>query len=276
MERMLSLVLDRDAEKRLILYKSDSVAMDEYTIKNFEDSEQIRKKYRHQIEIFLKENEDYLKNVSANYKRGHVVLLEENSFHEVKKVKILYKKHLFAFKEICKDRLTMQEFSRKEKIGYYSYGLKRLVSPHIQKMISYSGTFDKPSQLKYIEKELKKDKTSFYEIVRIMVKAYENQKITRPYLKTMEQMYKEHKMKSEAKKIEKKNLNNSSISDNQNSNSNKPFDDIQEKRYNIDGFDYDLEELHLFDLDDLIKMDTEFVPDGLGLNAKTKTFKRFL
>ena len=210
-----------------------------------------------------------MKNVSPNLKRGRIVLLQKNG-DELKEVKILYKKHLISFKHIVKDRLTMQEFSKNEKIGYYSYGLKRLVSPQIHREISYNGTFNKPTSLKCLERELKKDKKSYYEIIRIMVKAYKNQRITRPHLKTMEQMYREYKALKEEQKLNRKNPKVEILSGDVLTTTPSEVVSEKEKVYNVDGFVYSAEERELWDLDDLKRVEeTNFDLDGLGSDGKT-------
>lgn len=265
MERKLSLVLDDRGLVSLTLYRADNVVMDEYTTKNFESSDDIRKKYQKEIDEFLNKNQNYLNAIRNNSKRdfnGRIVLLQvdPNNITEFVEKKVLYKKHLIAFKQMCKDKGTMQEFSRLEKIGVNAYGLKKLVSPQIHREISYDKTFNIKTRVNYIQRSLKNNKNNFYEILRIMIKAYKNQRAIRKNLPTIDKIYKDY--------LESKKVN---ISENHNIQETCSFSVEDERKYfGVDGISYLQEEQELFDLDDLKYIeDLDFLPDGLDRNGKS-------
>lgn len=249
MERTLSLVLDEEGFKSLTLMKADALKIDDFTTKKFENSEQIRDYFKKEIEKYLEENKNYIKTINngrGKLFRGRVVILEphekDGSLYFVEK-RVLYKKNLFAFKEMIKDKLTMQRFLQLEKIGFNQYGFRKLISPFLTREIRYAN-YQVKSKVDFIGKEIKKDKTSFYDILRIISKAYEMERRNRPSLKTIEAIYKE----SKAPSFEKTN-----------SKDENPKNDF----YNFDGVFYPVDQIP-FDLDELRYMDTDYLPDGLG------------
>ena len=101
---------------------------------------------------------------------------------------VLFKKHLVAFRNyIYKDRSTMQEFA---KIAEY-FNKRRMISPFIARQIGYNGTFSVKSRIDGIKRELNKD-TYFYDIVRIIIRCYKQQRDLRPSLPTIEYIYSEY------------------------------------------------------------------------------------
>ena len=255
MERTLSLVLDEEGFESLTLMQDEAVKIDEFTTKKFEDSEQIREYFKPQIEAYLKENKNYIAKISqerGKLFRGRIVILElherDNSLYFVEK-RVLYKKNLVAFKEMVKDKLTMHRFLQLERIGFNQYGFRKLISPFLTREIKYTN-YQVKSRVEFIRREIKRDKKDFYDILRIISKAYEMERKNRPNLKTIEAIYKESK-KTLIEPIKK---------------------DIEEKEYSvIDGVSYPIDEIP-FDLDELRYMDTDFLPDGLGeVDGKRKS-----
>ena len=255
MERTLSLVLDEEGFESLTLMQDEAVKIDEFTTKKFEDSEQIREYFKPQIEAYLKENKNYIAKISqerGKLFRGRIVILElherDNSLYFVEK-RVLYKKNLIAFKEMVKDKLTMHRFLQLERIGFNQYGFRKLISPFLTREIKYTN-YQVKSRVDFIRREIKRDKKDFYDILRIISKAYEIERKNRPNLKTIEAIYKESK-KTLIEPIKK---------------------DIEEKEYCvIDGVSYPIDEIP-FDLDELRYMDTDFLPDGLGeVDGKRKS-----
>ena len=248
MERTLSLVLDEEGFKSLTLKKDDAVKIDEFTTKKFENSEQIRDYFELEIAEFLEQNKNYLKAINQKGRmfRGRIVILEakekDGNTYFVEK-RVLYKKHIIAIKEIVKDRMTMQRFLNLEKIGFNQYGFRKLISPFLTREIKYTN-YQVKSRIDFIRRELKRNKNNFYDILRIISKAYEMERRLRPNLKTIEAIYKESKL----------------ISNNVNNQNNT--EEIKEV-YNIDGYDYPIDDIP-FDLDQLRYMDTDYLPDGLG------------
>ena len=255
MERTLSLVLDEEGFESLTLMQDEAVKIDEFTTKKFEDSEQIREYFKPQIEAYLKENKNYIAKISqerGKLFRGRIVILElherDNSLYFVEK-RVLYKKNLVAFKEMVKDKLTMHRFLQLERIGFNQYGFRKLISPFLTREIKYTN-YQVKSRVDFIRREIKRDKKDFYDILRIISKAYEMERKNRPNLKTIEAIYKESK-KTLIEPIKK---------------------DIEEKEYCvIGGVSYPIDEIP-FDLDELRYMDTDFLPDGLGeVDGKRKS-----
>lgn len=249
MERTLSLVLDDEGFKSLTLMQDDAVKIDEFTIKKFEDSEQIRAYFKKQIAKYLEENKGYIEAISkerGKFFRGRIVILEPHEYNDslcfVEK-RVLYKKNLVAFKEMIEDKPTMQRFLQLERIGFNQYGFRKLISPFLTKEIKYTN-YQIKSRVDFIRRELKRNKNNFYDILRIVSKAYEMERRLRPNLKTIEAIYKESKL----------------ISNNVNNQNNT--EEIKEV-YNIDGYDYPIDDIP-FDLDQLRYMDTDYLPDGLG------------
>lgn len=266
MERTLSLVLDDEGKISLTLMKDEADKIDSFTTRKFENSDQIREFYQKKIADFLEKNRNYIEAVSNRSGRrfnGRIVILEardsNNSLNFIEK-RVLYKKHLVAFKELVKDKPTMEKFVELEKIGYNQYGFRRLVSPFVCREIKYSD-FRVKSRVELIRREIKGSKTTFYDALRIIIKAYEIERKKRPYLKTIEAIYKKYlEEKENEKKIEYEIVND-----------NKPS---QNKDYFvIDGLTYHIDDIP-FDLDDLAKMETEYRPDGLGdiNDPKTRWF----
>jgi len=259
MERKLSLVLDDRGLVSLTLFRADNITMDEYTTKHFESSEEIREKYKTEIDEFLKKNENYLnaiRNKSKKAFNGRIVLLQvdSNNITEVIEKRVLYKKHLIAFKELCKDRLTMQEFSKLNKIECNKYKLKSLITPHVQRYINHNGTFDIKTRVKEMTSEIKRNENDFYEVLRLMISAYNIQRQDRKHLPTIDRIYKDYLKEKEQSKNKEKIVEQPVVK----------TETIETKdTFNIDGTYYKQEEQELFDLDDIKYLDTDLNFDGL-------------
>ena len=132
MERILCLVLDEEAKIKLPLFEGTPDEIDQYTTK-FANAEDLRKKYKVQIDNFLEENKEFLESRDPEKKKynGRIVVLEnQNGIYEQKRV--LFKKHLIAFKNfIYKDRATMQEFVHLQNIGYTQHNKKKLLTSFV-------------------------------------------------------------------------------------------------------------------------------------------------
>ncbi len=252
MERTLSLILDEEGRVSLTLMKDKADNIDKFTTK-FEDSEMIRKKFKKQIEQYLKENKEYVQAISkkrGQLFRGRIAILEatirNDSLCLVEK-RVLYKKHLVAFNTIIKDKPTMLRFLQLEQIGYNQYGFKKLISPFLTREIRYAN-YKVVSSINLIKREIKRE--NFYDILRIICKAYEIERKKRSDLKTIEAIYKEN--------ITKPNNNlPREVSDfSQQEKDEEPF-------CIIDGVSYPTDQ-QPFDNDDLRHMDSTYIPDGLG------------
>ena len=252
MERTLSLVLDDEDKISLTLMKADSNDIDEFTTKKFENSEQIREYYKDKIEQFLNENNCYITEVTKKTGkkfRGRIVILEakemNSSLYFVEK-RVLYKKHLVAFKEMVNDKNTMLKFLQLEKIGFNQYGFRKLVSPFLTREIMMTN-FKVKSRVDFIKREIKKNRDNFYDILRIITKAYEIERKKRG-LPTLDAIYEKNK---KSKKTTVKHTDET-----------KDF-------YLIDGVFYPIDDIP-FDLDQLARLDTNYRPDGLGPDERIR------
>ncbi len=252
MERTLSLVLDDEDKISLTLMKKEANDIDDFTTKNFENSDQIREYYQREIEKFLEENKNYIETISKKTGkkfRGRIVILEsrelDKSLYFVEK-RVLYKKHIVAFNEMIKDRATMLKFLQLEKIGFNQFGFRKLISGFLCREITYAN-YKVKSRVNLIKKEIKKNKNNFYDILRIITKAYEIERKKRQ-LPTIDAIYNLSKEKHIDEPITFKN---------------------PQEFYLIDGFSYHQDDIP-FDLDELKNLDSEFKPDGLGPNDRIK------
>lgn len=264
MERTLSLVLDDSGLIRLTLFDGSNDEIDKYTTK-FDSATSLRKKHQKEIDAFLKLNQHILDSRDKGKKNfyGRIVVLEKNGdFYDEKKV--LFKKHLVAFKNyIYQDRLTMQEFARLEQYGYETLNKKKLISYYLAREIRYEGTYAIKSRVEKIKRDINKDE-DFYDILRIIIKAYKHQRESRTDLPSIEQIYSEY---LQDKKISAE-LHNEIMGSQINNSIAEPIN--EEEKYIVDGVIYAKEEQELFDLDDLKNMeDANFAPDGLGKNDKS-------
>lgn len=275
MERTLSLVLDDECKISLTLMQDDAIKIDEFTSKKFENSEQIRDYFKKQIADFLEKNKNYIdaffKNSGRKF-RGRIVVLEarenNNSIEYIEK-RVLYKKHLVAFKELVKDENTMRRFLQLEGLGYNVHGFRKLISPFLCREIKYT-KYSVPSQIDSLRRELKKDKNNFYDILRIIIKAYE---IERKYrkLKTIDALYKDYQNKKKSLQVEqRKTIIDDEMTFQKESLSAKTgiIEDNDKLYIIIDGQYIPIEEAP--DIDELNKYDTDFRPDGLGPNERTR------
>lgn len=265
MQRTLSLVLDDKGLIKLDLYVGTSDEIDKYTTR-FDNATNLRKKYQKQIDAFLQQHKDFLDSRDKNKKNfyGRIVVLEKNNDCYDEK-KVLFKKHLIAFKNyIYKDKRTMQEFERLEKYGYETLNKKKLISYYLAREIRYEGTFAIKSRVEKIKRDINKDE-DFYDILRIIIKAYKRQRESRPNLPSIEQIYSEY-LQDKKVSVELSKATTDVLVESENTVGSMNEDE----RYIVDGVIYSKEEQELFDLDDLNMMDdTNFTPDGLGKNDKS-------
>lgn len=272
MERILCLVLDEDAKIKLPLFEGTSDEIDEYTTK-FDNADTLRKKYKDEIASFLEQHQDFFDARDPEKKKyyGRIVVLEKhNGYYEQKRV--LFKKHLIAFKNfIYKDKLTMQEFARLERVGYVEYNKKRLLSSFVLRKISLDGTYAYKTKVEEIKRDINND-SDFYDILRIIIKAYKHQRELRPHLPTIERIYSEYVEAKKAKKKEKDALKREtkaktapvSVTPDKQNNQDEDI------KFVINGVRYNADELHLFDLDDIDIESSNMIPDGKGVNDKTR------
>lgn len=262
MERTLSLVLDKFGHKSLTLMKGDNDTIDGFTIK-FENSEEIREKFKKQINAYLEENKTLIESISnylgRNY-RGSIVILEVNDQNgelNYLKRRVLYKKHVIAFKEMVKDKLTLQGFLRLEKIYVNELGMRKLISPFLEKKIRYSN-YRVISQTNLIKREIKKNTSSFFDCLRLISKSYEEERKKRHHLKSIDDIYNEYKDK---KQLQKELREEEKIDIGEYIEPN-----FYKSSTVIDGFTYDQDDMPSLDeLQRMLDSDIEgIIPDGLS------------
>jgi len=279
MERILCLVLDEEAKIKLPLFEGTPDEIDQYTTK-FANAEDLRKKYKVQIDNFLEENKEFLESRDPEKKKynGRIVVLEnQNGIYEQKRV--LFKKHLIAFKNfIYKDRATMQEFVHLQNIGYTQHNKKKLLTSFVINKISYSGNYQYKTKVEEIRRDINAS-SAFYDIVRIIIKAYKHQRELRPNLPTIEAIYQEYvetKKQQKEERDAKKRADKEKLEELKEALSShafkphvRPNNDDEEIEFVINGIKYNADELHLFDLEDIDVETSNIIPDGMGIDEKT-------
>ena len=267
MERTLSLVLDKFGQKSLTLMKADNDTIDAFTTK-FESSEEIRKKFQKQIDAYLEENKGFVDAVSKDTGktyRGSIVILEVNDKNEELnyfKRRVLYRSHMIAFEEMTKDKLTLLGFLRLEKMYVNEIGMRKLVSPFLEKKIRFSD-YRVISQTKLIAREIKKNTRSFYDCLRLIVKSYEEERKKRPHLESIDDIYKKYKEKKQQEKAIKLKQKEEKME------AKIDIGEYIEPNFHkdvtvIDGFVYDPDDMPSLDeLERMLDSDIEgIIPDG--------------
>lgn len=259
MERELCLVLDENYSIRLPLAKGTGDEIDKYTIK-FDNATNLRKKHQKEINEFLKEHQYFLDARDPEKKNfyGRIVVLEKID-EKYEERMVLFKKHLVAFRNyIYKNTATMQEFAR---IAEY-FNKKRMISPFLARQIGYNGTFSVKSRLEKVKRDLNKN-IYFYDILRIIIRCYKQQRELKPNLPTIEYIYSEYlESRKTSKNIE--NIDTPIENSNAESSSTIEIEDEKETTYIINGSKYSADEIHLFDIDDIDMESSELIPDVLG------------
>ena len=267
MQRSLSLVLDPEFRLCLNLKKDEADEIDDFTTKNFESSLDIRKCFDKQIKQFLEENKRYIYEVehrSGKKFRGRIVVLEATNKNDsliLIEKRVLYKKHKSAFKEMVKDKKTMLKFLEFENIGAIQYGYRRLISQFLRQQITYLD-YNSKSKVNFITKELKQK--NFYDILRIIVKAYEFERKKRN-LPTIEEIY-ERSKKSKDSNHQSDIDPNEDVEPSSAPNYNKNRIEINGEIYTrVDGVLTPIPELsELEELKRLLKAGlTDYSPDGI-------------
>lgn len=113
MERYLSIVLGDNCKISKTLIADESYKLDKYIYDNFKDSEQIRSRFKKEIEQFLDENNNLIKNIEQknNKKyRGQIVILQVQEDGTLRRIKVIYKKEIIKVKELLSDQEFMKKF----------------------------------------------------------------------------------------------------------------------------------------------------------------------
>lgn len=182
MERCLSLVLDKEAGISLTLEKMEAKALDEYISKNFTSSEDVRKKYSKQIEAYLAEHQNFIKEVEeSNGKRyaGSIVITELQDDLTVKRIKVLYKKDIRIFKEISKNKKFILAIENRDYINYINSiknkeNYYRIFAEYYAKELRFrSENLNHFKRITGSWREAIKESRYYYEIIRRVLKEYE-------------------------------------------------------------------------------------------------------
>lgn len=267
MERTLSLVLDQEGKIALTLFTGTNQEIDEYTVKNFVNSDEIRKKYQDIIEPFLSANHDYIEKASSNrFYRGRIVILEtvlkDGELHLIEQ-RVLYKSAPHVAKEAIKSKKVMDIVVAVDTNGSVNSQLYNLLGPKLQLgKFQLSGfvketvsRFNYPTKtnLTTIRNWLKSSDETYYEKVRLLVSSYIYARKLYPNLKTVDAIYKDYlKKRSDRITIEPAKPSSSK---------NIVLKDDQQF-VNIDGVLYPVDDIP-FDNDELISMDIDPFNDGM-------------
>lgn len=253
MESSLSLVLDEEGKISLTLFSGSSNEVDDYTIKNFNSSEDIRKKYEKQINEFLLKNDNYIQSVikrTGRQFRGRIVILQainKNDELSIIQRRVLYKKNLIVAREAIKNKKVMNVVACIDTNGFVNPEMyedlnikikngKFQLTPFIKGLIKQE-KYDTQSNLKNVRSWLNNNSSTYYEKIRLLSSGYEHARTLYKSLKTSDALYKEYlesRVKPKTSKTTKKDIIESD---------EKNFVLVDGVRYPIDDIPYDLDEL---------------------------------
>ncbi len=220
MEWNLSLALDKNAQISLDLVHMESKQLDEYVSSVFISSEDVRKKYATQIEKFLDQHREFIKKIEADIHRpyaGGIVITELKEDLSVKKIKVLYKKDIVVFEEIIKNKKFILDLENRDYINFINAyknnkEYSRLFADYYAKNIRFRSLEPKKfSRIINSWQKAIKESPRYYEIIRIVLKEYENRyknlgldSLTVVYSKYM----KEKDLERKSKELEMQSLDN--------------------------------------------------------------------
>ena len=263
MIRTLSLVLDEKGYESLTLMQGEAIDIDAFTSK-FHDSEQIRNKFQKEIDAYLESKKNYIASFKRNT-RGRIVILEcHNIANQAVYVpkRVIYKKYLVAFDTMLKDEATMKRFLTLEGKFINEKKIASNITGFIKYKISRGTNFKVRSQVDFLRSEIKKLKPYFYDNLRSIAKAYEEECKVRKNLKTIDEMFKdyleEQRLKKEEKEKQKEVKQEQSQTRPTLTHEENEQIKIGDNSYNSE--ELDLDKLSLYDDEDIIGMR----PDGLG------------
>lgn len=270
MQYILSLVLDKDCQFFLSLKQFETLRqMDEFTSKNFLDSDEIRNKYQRKIEEYLSQNQEQLKKIGIatgrNF-RGSIVILQEvkkNGKIDYIRKSIVYKKHVLLIPYMVCYQEVMKQFVKEDFVVSNETGIAKLIdfknyqSREIKRRI-YKKSYHTATNTKAIASWIKRKKEDSYRKIRLLIKAYERirsrqlseQKTN--ILPTIDSLYKTY--------LNDKKTSKEKVQVQEQPDERKM---IEEEMHQFEGVKFHLDEMP-FDLEDLLTMDTDFHPDGLG------------
>lgn len=263
MERELCLILDKDGYYRLVLKSGTSFEIDDYTTK-FEDSDGIRKKHKKEINDFLQKYSDTIKNSNnPNYEGRIAVVIPKKIGMDITEYqkKVLYKKHIIAFEYFINDKTYLIDLVK------YERSLRKddkLVSDYISRII-FSRYVKNNTIIREFKKYLKEEKNrkiAYYDLVRDALACYNQSREYRPFLPSIDKIYEKY-LKEKEEKIKNKINGIKNIKLQKNVVHEIVPDSIEKKEnFKVGDTVYDIDELHLLDLDDIEVGNSDYVPDG--------------
>lgn len=266
MERTLSLVLDKDGYVSLTLEKMDNFELDRFTSKKFQNSDEIREYYKDEIDYYLAEKGDYIDYTERNGRKnnGRIVLIETHGnpgeIPYLKRQAVLYKKHVdsYTLNEILKNKLVIKKYIELDNTRVNENKVSSLVSPFLRREVKYS-SFKSQNDLKKIKSQVIKKDDSYFERIRLIIKAYNILKREKGY-KKIESIYNDKIIKKQiAQKLKEEEQD---LLMQITARKNDKFHRENDGTIMIDGFKYSEDDIP-FDLDNL-PQESEYKPDGLG------------
>lgn len=268
MGRTLSFILDDEAKLNLTLFSGTDQEIDEYTMKNFASSDDVRKKYGKQIEAFLEEHKSYIaacEQGTGRKNRGKIVILEsveKGTYHYLIQQRVLYKSAPHIAKEAINSRKVMQIVACIDSNGRINPSLydrlnipsrkgKYRLTPFVNELIRRPN-YPTQSNLRNVRQWLKSADETYYEKMRLLVSSYIHARKLYPELKTPEKIYKDYLESRQRIRLE-------SIPETEPS----PFVSINGETYvDIDGVKYKPDEVP-FDNEELLRMGIDPIFDGM-------------
>lgn len=191
MERSLDLILNgRESNKMplqdtiyLSLEKMEAKDLDAYISKNFNSSDDIRKKYASKIDPFLEQYSSFIESVEQNTGRkfnGSIVITEMDNNLVLERKKVIYKKDMVLFRQITKNKIFLISLETRDYINYRkslddNKNYRRIFSEYFAKELRFYSVSD--HKFKRIVGQWRnaiKESKYYYDIVRQVLKEYQN------------------------------------------------------------------------------------------------------
>ncbi|MBE6149802.1 MAG: hypothetical protein E7170_03675 [Firmicutes bacterium] len=262
--RELCLILDTEGKYRIVLESGNLEEIDEYTSKKFSNSTDIRNKYKKQIDEFLKQYENQIKNSkNPNYKGRIALVLPEKVGSKIEDYQrsVLYRKHIIVFNQLIRNEEAMNAFA------YYEKNKEdKIVSDFICDMIRKPWNRRNGNRQHINEwlRTIKKQPNIYYQVVRDLLMTYNELTNKKPYLKSIDNIYDDY-IKEEERKIQERLALKGQLKL-QTDTQHEVVED-NEIMYQINGSKWNVDELTLFDLDEIDET-SEYIPDALRKEFK--------
>lgn len=191
MNRKLSLVLNGRENNTMVfskiisldLIEMESKELDEYISKNFNSSDEVRKKFATKINSFLEQNKDLLTRVEKETGKkyeGSIVITELHDDLTIQRKKVLYKKDMILFNQITKNKkfiLTIENYdylcSKSAKRNNKNY--RRIFSEYYGRELKFHCFNDgKFKKIVGQWRSAMKESYYYYDFVRAILKEYQN------------------------------------------------------------------------------------------------------